>query len=299
MLDGILEIEWDDGFLSGPAAHPLYFSVELPPGEASLGRLSLAALRYAEALRVLDPFALSRRLYRYNSVPLSPEWRRRFPNPAGIDRMLQEEVSERAPLVMRWSTFLDVGVNRAWRIWERTGARVPGSGAATYKLYVSPAAESGLLSEACRVLRGLAGRRGAPFAFKAGADLPSILRPDKLVAYYATLDSLLEGAEQLRRRLQGMPSQGVPFTAELEAGPLLSWGADPGNDAEPPGPLRQNSWRRWLGARLATALVSALAAGVETAPWRYALDRVSLDGVDPVRWIPPAWFFSKSSHADH
>lgn len=297
----MLEIEWEEGFLSGPAAYSLYFSTLAPSGDPSapLARLSIAALRYAEALQLQDAGVLARKLYRYNGIPLSPEWRRRFPNAAAVDRILREEIAESPSRASRWTTFLNPGTDRAWRIWERAGARVPAPDAATYKLYVSPAPSAALLSEACRAIRGLAGRRGAPFAFKAGADLQSLLRSDKLVVYYATLDSLLEGAEQLRRRLQGMPGQGVPFTAELDAGALLSWGADPGNAAEPPGPLRQNSWRRWLTARLAGGLVAALTAQVATPPWRYALDRVSLDGVDTVKWIPPAWFFSGGGHVDH
>jgi hypothetical protein len=119
------------------------------------------------------------------------------------------------------------------------------------------------------------------------------------VAYYTRLDQLEAAAERLSATLRGLRAQGVPFSVALDKSGLLSWGADPGDRAEPPGPLRQTSWRRWVTARLGTALGSALAAGAPVPAWHFAIDRLSLEGVDPRRWTPPAWFWHPDPHVDH
>lgn len=299
VLDGILELECEESFRSGPAAHGLFFPAEPPVPEGTVARLSLAALQYATALGNLPPRLLTERLYRYNTLPLSPEWRRRLPDARAVARLLEAGAPPRlrrhAPA---WTTFTSAEpVGPVWEVWERTAAPAPQDEAPTYKLYVSPPVAG--VGEASRALRALPAAC-APFALKLGGDLPTLLRSEKLVAYYLELDQLLEGAARLGASLRGMPAQGVPFTVELEAGALLTWGADPGDVAEPPGPLRQTSWRRWITARLGTALATALAAGTPVPAWHYALDRVALEGVDSRRWTPPAWFFRGTrEHVDH
>ncbi len=78
-----------------------------------------------------------------------------------------------------------------------------------------------------------------------------------------------------------MPSQPVPFTGGVDAEGMLSWGVDPVG-----GLHAARSWRLWLAARLASYLVEARAAGDETEPWRFALDRIGLDGIDVSSWTP-------------
>ncbi len=301
VLDGILELECENSFLSGPLAHGLFFPPEPPVPEGTVARLSLAALQYATALGNLPPRHLTERLYRYNTLPISPEWRRRLPDTKAVARALEAGAPPRPRLRRNapvWTTFTSAEpVGPVWEVWERSGAPVPHDEAPTYKLYLSPHVAG--VGEASRALRALPAPC-APFALKLGGDLPTLLRSEKLVAYYLELDQLLEGAARLSASLRGMPPQGVPFTVELDAGALLTWGADPGDVAEPPGPLRQTSWRRWITARLGTALATALAAGAPVPAWHYALDRVALEGVDSRRWTPPAWFFRGTrEHADH
>jgi hypothetical protein len=297
VLDGMLEREHDGGFVSGPEAHPLFFAGPAPIQAGAIARLSLEGLRYAAELGTTTVRALADSLYRYNTLPASPQWRRRLPDAKAVSRWLGAAGTSRGRSA--WTTFLSAKEHGpAWEVWERSGGTLPSAGNATYKLYVAaPLAD---LGEARNAVLDLASTRGAPFAFKLGSDLATLLRPDRLVVYFATLDQLQEGARRLTSKLGGMAGQGVPFTAELGAGLLLSWGADPGDRAEPPGPLRQSSWRRWITARLATALASALAAGAPVPAWHYALDRVSLDGVDPRHWTPPAWFRNANdTYADH
>jgi len=72
----------------------------------------------------------------------------------------------------------------------------------------------------------------------------------------------------------------VPFTAELGADGLLSWGMDP------PSTLGVGaSWRSWLTLQLAGALIEAKRSGV-AEPWRRALECARCRGVDPDTWAP-------------
>jgi hypothetical protein len=121
--------------------------------------------------------------------------------------------------------------------------------------------------------------------FKVGGDVHGLLRPDKLVAYFAGFDQLAEAADRLSARLAGLPAHGVPFTAEVSSDGLLSWGVDPPRQDQRLTSSGQ-SWRLWVVGRLAAALLAARSAATAHEPWRYALDRIGLDGVDPWTWVP-------------
>ena len=296
VLDGILELEYDDGFHSGPETHAVFFANAAPAPRGALGRISLAALRCAAALAIPDPRLISKCLYRYNTRPNSPAWQRRFPNSDAITRLFEADRAVTKPV---WASFITApGGGVSWRAWERPDAPAPLARAPTYKMYISP--EPAAVGAATRAVLGLGGTRCAPFALKAGNNLPTLLRSEKLVVYFLRREQLFEAADRLRPLLAGVAAQGVPFTSELFGDGLVSWGIDPGSDAEPPGPLRQLSWRRWITARLGVAMASALAAGMGGFAWRYALDRVRLDGVNPETWTAPAWFDpAGATDADH
>jgi hypothetical protein len=294
VLDGILELEYDDGFHSGPETHAVFFANGAPAPRGALGRISLDALRCASALALPDPRLISKCLYRYNTLPNSPAWQRRFPDSDAITLLFEKaRVTKSA-----WTSFITTEGGVSWRAWERPNAPAPLPRAPTYKLYLSP--EPAALGAATCAVLALAGNRCAPFALKAGNNLPTLLRSEKLVVYFLSRDQLLEAADRLRPALAGVAAQGVPFTSELFGDGLASWGIDPGSEAEPPGPLRQLSWRRWITARLGVAMASAIAAGRGGLAWQYALDRVRLDGVNPETWTAPAWFDTPAdTDADH
>jgi hypothetical protein len=131
--------------------------------------------------------------------------------------------------------------------------------------------------------------------FKIGAEVFGLLRPDKLVAYFPSADDLHRAADGLRARLAGCAAHGVPFTASLTEDGLLSWGMDPPRDRRSPGLEQLESWRLWVTNRLATALVSARAARQSSIePWQFALERVSLDGIDPTTWTPVSSIWSSA-----
>jgi hypothetical protein len=282
ILDGLVAIEDRGRFRSGPDAHRLFFGDEHAPRPRGLiGRLSIDALTCAASLLPQPPSHLIDRLYRYNSRPISPAWRRKFPDAAALSRGLDLD----GGLARTRSRGIASHVDGTWQAWDAPGALTPLPSAPSYKLYISPEpAETGT---ACRALRGLLGPRHGPFSMKAGRELASLLRPDRLVAYFASHEDLLETAERLRRRLGGLAAQGVPFTAALGADGLCSWGADMPVTSPLGAATGERSWRAWLTSRLGYALSNSTESTI-VSPVRFALDRVSLDGVNTATWTPTA-----------
>jgi hypothetical protein len=280
ILDDLIEIEIGGRFRSGPDAHAVFFT---PAGAGvrrdTIGRLSLAALEYAAALGPIGAARLCDRLYRYNSWPVSPGWRRRLPDGPAVDRFLdpgQPRAGKRRP---------EPYLQGTWRAWDAESSRTPRSGEPRYKLYLSP--EPAHTGRACAALLATLGTRHGPFTMKVGRELSSLLRPDRLVGYFITKDQLFETAARLRATLDGMPAQGVPFTAALGTDGLMSWGADLPVSSLLPAPLHDRSWRGWVTSRLGSALGAALQANL-SSPVRFALDRVALDGVNTSTWAPAA-----------
>ena len=287
VLDGVLEIESAGRFAAGPAAHPLLFGPspsaaddQAAPG-GRLVRLSLDALRYGESLPLTDAHALSHRLYAYNHVPLHPRWESRFGDEAHAEQALG--LGPRAPLTALLDADYDGQRHGGWLAWHRPDRAVGDPARLSHKLYVSPHPEH--MGPALRAaLEGVV-ELGAP-AFKIGAGLRGLLRPDKMVVYLDGRAALERTAAALAPRLAGLRAQGVPFSAELTSDGMLSWGMDPPVD-EAMIPWRgTESWRLWVANELARALLHARHDPGPVAPWRFALDRVRLHGVDTATWAP-------------
>ncbi len=295
VYDSVLGIAGGGELRLGVAAHALLCEEPAAlgqetdgPGRGLVPRLSDAALRHAEALLRLgldDPAALSSRLYAFHRIPASARWRRLLPSPQAVAAMLGCDAPGRlgAALGQRWRR---LETATGWVSWSALDA--PAGGATgTFKLYVSPRVEH--LAEAFRVVVETLTGAATP-SFKVGRDLCGVLRPDKLVIYCSGREAVTETAERLLGRLDGMPAHGVPFTAAVDEEGLLSWGVDPPR-RERLVPWRGGSWRRWLTDRLAAALIAAAAANAEMSPRRFALERVRLEGIDPVSWAPAAELF--------
>lgn len=274
VLDGVLEVRHGGRYLSGAAARSCLRLAELAEPRSVTGTLSRTALQDTGALQLPSPVVLARLLYHFNTVPAGPRWRNRFPDSLSLERELRRSVPRAAGLDAPTTTG-----NEAWLSWERPGHRRPSG--TIWKLYVSPMPDHLLPA-----LEAASQQRDA-FAMKAGRDLPNILRPDKLVLYFATERQLVRAARQLEGALAGVPAQGVPFTGQTGASALLSWGADPAGDGAAAPWGGDDSWRAWLTQRLATAMVQALRdPGCAVPSWRYAMERASLDGVDVRDWTP-------------
>jgi hypothetical protein len=289
ILDGILEVERHGTFVSGAAA--LENGTEQASVESRLAAISLAAIECAASLIGATPADLEGRLYTYNFAPIGPRWSSRLGDRAAIRRFLGIDDGPRARTIRAaWHGFREV---EGWSVWSTNIAvqSRPTDRDVTYKLYVSPTMDA--LPETLTKAAPIFAEAHA-FAFKVGASVRDVARPDKLVAYFDTRERALECGEMLAEALAGTPAQGVPFTADAGGDGLVSWGVDP---PERPGWVGDASWRRWVCRRLAHYLASALAApGNDSSPTRFATERLRLDGVDTRSWAPdaarlanPAW----------
>jgi hypothetical protein len=284
LLEGVLEVERDGAFVSGPAL--LAQAAPLGPGASRVARLSHAALAYGAALPVDDALTLARRLYAYHGVPLSPAWQARLPDREAVEHHLGlDRPDTRRLLAAGWTAdhAATPHADRYWLSWDprrRVDAR---RGDAAYKLYVSPVVER-IGDALAAVVDALARSGGAPF--KVGAHVRALLRPDRMVIYLDHLDAVYALGAALRDALRGIPGHGVPFTGPITADGLLSWGIDPPR-GEAAGLHGSRSWRARVTTRLATALLEARRQGAPAAAaTRFAVERVRRAGVDPETWAP-------------
>ena len=294
VLDGVLALEREGKFLSGSEAAALICaakeeSTATSTVEGLLERLSLDALRYGQSLGLTDPMVLSSRLYGYNRTPLSPFWSRILPDADTVaDYLGIREGSSRALLDREWSRVPNPAANDGWLAWQsrRLGTRAAFGDRATIqcKLYISP--KTDYLPQVFPLILAALSRTRVQH-FKVGKDAPGLLRPDKMVAYFASYNDLMDAAEQLKKELGGCPVQGVPFTAELAGDGLLSWGVDPPAEEQALPWIGRESWRLWVTNRLAVALIAASTDNTANLePWQFALQRLQFEGVNTRSWTP-------------
>lgn len=286
VLDGVLEMEHEGAFVCGSAALGIEAPEPAMAPSGRLARLSLEALRYGETLALDDPNELAGRLYGFGRVPISPAWERRLPDAAAVLEFLG--VVPGSDLARRLDADWERGAadtSPGWITWNPRARRESAGRRAIHKLYLSPQPES--LPQAFAALVNVLARRGAR-PFKVGDGAGGVTRPDKLVAYFTDVEDLQAAAEELTRRLEGVPAQGVPFSAEVGGDGLLSWGMDPPAGERALAWQEPESWRLWLVRRLAASLVAARQDDGGLAPWRFAVERMRREGVDVDRWTPGA-----------
>jgi len=278
VLDGVLELKYLGQWYCGGTAAKLLDRGGQARGCNRVGELSQAALQYGQELGDVPEDVLAMRLYGYGRRPIGPELRRQMPDEAAVTTALGlgEDGRARQKLATAWSEYRrpEAGTTH-WRHWRsRTASGRPRTLRANVKLYLSPTVEA--LPDALQAAADLLAASPTPTGFKVGVNVGGICRPDKVVMYFDRLDELHATATDLACRLHGVPAHGVPFTAAVTDDGLLSWAADP----------EVTSWRLWVASRLAEHLGQArreAADGLE--PWRFALERLRLDGVDPGTWI--------------
>jgi hypothetical protein len=292
VLDSVLEIEVDGVFVTGLAAHSVLFvDVDSRSRESSGPSASIDAIKFAYSLRSYDARRLSWRLYSYNTIPTTPSYLAQFHSDLAVKEYLglSDGGAALALLSRDWAS---TPMPDGWLSWRAPSTRSEDHDShtvgPTFKLYVSPMPE--VLPEALQVLVSTAARFRA-HQFKVGGNVGGLLRPDKLIAYFKREDDLQACAEELARRLNDCPAQGVPFTAGIGGHGLLSWGLDP-PEVERAGllvPMRE-SWRYWITNRLGVALASmrqgARQFDLAAQPWRPALERLELEGIDTDTWTP-------------
>jgi hypothetical protein len=293
VLDGVLEIEHDDRFVSGSEAYPLMYSSYLAPDpQGFLPCLSQDALEYAQALEIDDVVRLSARLYFFNRIPLTTHWTRLLSSEGAVSEFLR--ISDPAKLEFihkRWRPVESQVPHNAWFHWQsRCDLQVESRRQHPYKLYVSPVPDS--MPVAFRSVVEVLNETAA-YSFKVGCSALGLLRPDKFVIYFGDLDELRKAARNIARVLSGCAVQGVPFTAPINDDGLLSWGIDPVPEKGALSWQGSESWRLWITNRLATALVSARNNCPETLqPWQFAVARLRLENIDTDTWTPTKDFCS-------
>lgn len=279
LADGVLEVEHDGTFVSGHEALQLFGDVEpARPAQHPVSRLSAAAIECATSYEGLDAAALSRRIYAFGRQPCTAELRRRFSRDAELVSFLAD-ASVAALLTAGWSASADR--EAPWLSWS-SGRTSPRLG---YKLYVSPR-----LDAMPRVfgasLRALARTRCDHF--KVGRHAEGLCRPDKMVAYFPSLERLHECAALIEAELRAAnlgaaSAHGVAFTAGIDAAGFLSWGTDPPDLADL---THGQSWRQWITDRVGVAVISARNTSSAADVLSFVLQRLKLDGIDPSTWAP-------------
>jgi hypothetical protein len=291
VLEGILEmtVNGSQEFASGGAAHSWLFREKDQSFESQnrLVQLSYNALNYGQQLPQVNASDLAMRLYRYNTIPLSPSWRDRWDNWESTAKLLRiHEIGPLSATIERhWRSSTPADEETGWLSWHktdqsrspRTQTRLP------YKLYISPMPAA--LPDVWPVILDQM-THSEVASFKIGNDLSGLLRPDKIVAYLPDFASVAAAAKGLQAALKDCPAQGVPFSAPIDDQGLLSWGMDPNKKQSAFDSQGSESWRAWITKQLAGALVEARegAAGIE--PRQFALDRLRLQGIDTETWVP-------------
>lgn len=291
VLDGLLEIEEAGRFVGGPAAAALFTSDEGGIPEDRLAELSHEAMLYAQALELNDPDRLAARLYAFGRCPVTADWARQMNDDESALAWLGAPPGSdlRRTLDAEWR-LAEKNESVAWFAWRKTGKQGRRPTATSYKLYISPQLVDVARTFAITVDR-LGRRDGAQFKIGKGAE--GITRPDKIVAYFESLEALLDAAGDLSGALIDIAAHGVPFSAAISRDGLLSWGMDPPLANRTLAWQGPESWRGWVVSRLATAMVAAQSSGESSLPpWKFAVERLRREGVDTERWTPSAaiWY---------
>ena len=271
VMEGILQIRKKDGFVSGAAAYDILYTSTASSIKTT--NLSLSALRYVAHLSALDIRAIASRLYCYNTMPILATSR--------IDVATFLKLNDDSCLRRNFNR---MSSNGHWISWSRKGIKSPpGKNSRTYKMYISPILD--FLPETFQKSMEILSASKA-FSFKIGNDYHGLVRPDKMVVYFSQQEHLLAAAAGLRPALSGIKPQGVPFTAQLDDTGLLSWGVDPpGRDVLEN--FEGGSWRARITELLAAAIAQAAATGLQPQEIvDYALNRIGLEGIDTLTWIP-------------
>lgn len=294
LLDGVLEAEVGGRFVSGIDALAESARSEENGRRTAIQRLSERAIRLALDSGIQDVGELTGRLYFYNRIPDSRRWRARFPDepallaflgltldgawdgmPRGIEPMPTPSASRKDS-----SAF--------WRQWLNSKAPPILKSGATHKVYVSPGVDA--MPQALRsVLESMPGSGAS--STKIGRDVRGLLRPDKIVVYFAALADARRYGARISRQLDGQPCQGVPFSCQVGGTAMVSLGVDPPKLPQADDD-RSASWRVWVAERLARAVLQARSSS-QADPVRAVLAAAAASGIDPKRWLPNAenWDF--------
>ncbi len=287
LIDKVLEVRCESGFESGVEALRATSGEKDVPARSRIELLSRRAIELAYASGMNDPGLLAARLYCYNRSPLSSKWRERLPDQAAVFDFLRLRADGSWPGMPRTISPLR---NEYWHRWEVRGAPRLSTRAPIYKVYLSPLIENAgaVLHHALTELPSAGAGQ-----LKVGRLVAGLLRPDKIVVYFA----ISKDAEIFARRLAaGAPGRahGVPFTCQVGATGLVSLGVDPPELKRKSSDDDGGSWRSWVAHRIARAIVT-VRREAPAEPIAGVFSAVRAAGIDTERWLPASdhWDFSR------
>lgn len=295
VLDGILEIESNDNFVSGAAAvHAIFGNTVFKnaPLPDRLSDLSMKAIRYALLLRNSDIRSIANRLYSFNTIPYDAVAKSEFFSSRTVKEFLFLNTNgEHHNFLNKNWTFINNLEKKAWLVWSSSNSIQKFStspNSYTFKLYISPG-----LRELPEVFQQTvyALSESNAVSFKIGNSPHGLLRPDKMVAYFENFEDLKKGAARLEKKIAGCAVQGVPFTCQIDKTGLLSWGVDP-PESDVLEAIEGGSWRTKITDQLAIAI---LQAQTERLSMSQTIDfiqaKLAATGINVTDWTPMNHFF--------
>ena len=272
VLSGIIEIFDKDCFHSGSDALVI-LGLKTGTDENSdsvSAKLSHSAIKHVCAMQGLVPAQVFSALYRYNTIPASRHLRET------VDDTCFLKLDEIGSFWHRSETM------PGWLYFQKRSA--VNEAACEAKLYVSP--QPSALPEALHAVAKVL-QNHERTSFKVGTGVAGRIRPDKLVVYCPSVESLLVVAGEIEEQVAHLPAQGVPFTAAFTRDGMLSWGIDPRPED---GQDSQKSWRQWVTETIAMLIHELRAQALPPSNELYALviERMSLQGININTFKPRA-----------
>jgi hypothetical protein len=286
VLDNVLEMGSSKGFVSGIDAYSILYrnmDTSFKSDNHIKNSLSVIALKYGQNLCLSDPIELSKRLYFYNRMPVSIAWKKELSTKEKVASYLGISVGGKSRTILTdyWN-FYENTRNQNWFFFYANDQSRGRNSHNRYKIYISPHPKylREVFYDTIRIFS-----KNNVSSFKVGNNIHGILRPDKLVAYFSSFNDLKSTSTELQEVLGRVPAHGVPFTAYLDNQGLISWGVDPPHNIKLL-PWDGLSWRRWITNNLASSIIQASNSNCPLEPWEFALQRIKLEGIDPISWIP-------------
>jgi hypothetical protein len=284
LYESILEIKSGEEFLSGIAAADLFVKPSTDTTLLShLSALSHFAIAYALNLRNIEMDELTGKLYAFNTCPALPDRFSELAADGAVRKLLEVDAQTDHAMLLKkdwWTSIDDDEKQTAWLYWQRKNLReFKFSDYPNYKLYLSPSIQhfKETFVKCIPVLNS-----SAAIAFKTGKDLSNLLRPDKFVVYFKSLEDLQSAVAMLVPVLSGIPAHGVPFTEQLDDAGLLSWGIDP-----PQHPGESVSWRSWITQQVARFISQSQSSPLNVKQKiKFVEQRLAMEGISAVTWKP-------------
>ena len=286
ILDGIIQIEWEGKFVCGSGSLAALFGegiFENNTRPGILSTLSVQAIQFAWMLNETTRSLISTQLYKFNTTPWDHLEKDSFYAKHSVREYLFNSVGKTQAQLLEsnWS-FAEGAEKRGWLAWTRPRKTAGKTHSPeTYKLYISPIIDDlpPVFARSIRIITD-----SDALSFKIGSSLNGILRPDKMVVYFDSYDSLLTASNILKKEIGSFQAQGVPFSAQLDEIGMLSHGVDPPM-IDFPEKIETGSWRVIVCNELA---ISILICKHEQLTWSqsFAFSKARLlnAGIDMDSW---------------